>query len=153
MMIWWNFRQRPNPNLIPQGTSGASIRLQLCAISKQKSQFLICSHQSVIAFGRLKHPCILFFYFLFLFILFIFLNPPSAHSLLKVFVYWFEQGRETSICCPTYLCIHWLILVCAPPGIELTTLAYRDDALTSWTTWPGPPMHFQFSAFVDKGLK
>ena len=24
-----------------------------------------------------------------------------------------ERERETSICCSTYLCIHWLILVCA----------------------------------------
>ena len=24
-----------------------------------------------------------------------------------------ERERETSICCSTYLCTHWLILVCA----------------------------------------
>ena len=30
------------------------------------------------------------------------------------FIYWFE--RETFICCSTYLCIHWLILVYALNG-------------------------------------
>ena len=24
-----------------------------------------------------------------------------------------EKKRETSICCSTYLCIHWLLFVCA----------------------------------------
>ena len=32
------------------------------------------------------------------------------------FIYWFERERETSICCSIYLCIHWLIFVCALTG-------------------------------------
>ena len=27
-----------------------------------------------------------------------------------------ERERETSICCSAYLCIHWLLLVCALTG-------------------------------------
>ena len=30
--------------------------------------------------------------------------------------------RERNICCSTYLCIHWLILVCTLTGIEPTNL-------------------------------
>ena len=43
-----------------------------------------------------------------------------------IFIYWFERERqretergrerETLICCSTYLCIHWLILVCTLTG-------------------------------------
>ena len=46
-----------------------------------------------------------------------------------------EEGREreTSICCSTYLRIHWLLLVCALTGIEPSTLEY---ALIQWATWP-----------------
>ena len=43
------------------------------------------------------------------------------------------RGRETSICCSTYLylCIQWLILVCAVTGIKPENLVYQDKALTN----------------------
>ena len=61
------------------------------------------------------------------------------------FFYCFERERETSICCPTYWCIHWLILVRALTGTEHTTLAYRDNGLTKRTTRPVLCSHFQIS--------
>ena len=57
------------------------------------------------------------FYFIYLFILLI-----------------LERESKTSICCSTYLDIHWLILVCALTVIEPATLACWDNALTNWTT-------------------
>ena len=53
-----------------------------------------------------------------------------------------ERERETSIWCPTDLCIRWLTLVCALTMTEPTALAYREDALTIWATWPGGESHF-----------
>ena len=63
----------------------------------------------------------------------------------------FERDRrhgEPSICCSIYSCTHWLILVCAPTGMEHASLAYQDDVLTNWATWlgllssslPSPPL-------------
>ena len=46
-----------------------------------------------------------------------------------------KKEGDTSIYCSTYLCIHWLILVCALT--EPTTVVYQGDALTNWATWPG----------------
>ena len=40
-----------------------------------------------------------------------------------------RERKETSICCPTYLCTHWLLLVCALMDFKPTTLVYQDDAL------------------------
>ena len=73
--------------------------------------------------------------------------PPCIYI---VFIDWFlerrrevgrerdrERERETSICCSTYLCIHWLILICPLTGTEPTTLVYQDNAPTNWTTRPG----------------
>ena len=48
-----------------------------------------------------------------------------------------EKETKTSICCSTYLCIHWLLLICALTEIEIATLTYQEDALTNWATWPG----------------
>ena len=51
------------------------------------------------------------------------------------FNYWFFRKRGTSICCFTYLCIHWLILICALTRDQTyITLAYQDNALTNWAT-------------------
>ena len=46
-----------------------------------------------------------------------------------------ERGeRERLTCCSTYLCIHWLILVCALTRDQ--TLAHWDDSVTNGDTWP-----------------
>ena len=51
----------------------------------------------------------------------VFLSTP-LFLFFKNFIYLFKSNgkggreRETSICCSTYLCIHWLILVCALTG-------------------------------------
>ena len=46
-------------------------------------------------------------------------------------------GRERLICCSTYLCIHWLILVLALTRDQTHSLGVLNDALTNWATWPG----------------
>ena len=46
-----------------------------------------------------------------------------------------KKERETLICCSTYLCICWLILVCALTGDPTCNLGVH--VLTSWATWPG----------------
>lgn len=38
----------------------------------------------------------------------------------------FIDLRETSSCCSTYSCIHWLFLACAWPGTEQATGVYHD---------------------------
>ena len=48
-----------------------------------------------------------------------------------------ERKRKILICCSSYLCIHWLILLCALVEKEPTTLVYQADALTTWATQPG----------------
>ena len=48
-----------------------------------------------------------------------------------IFIDWFCREREISICCFTHLCIHWLVLVCAPTEDRTATLAYLGDALTN----------------------
>ena len=58
-----------------------------------------------------------------------------------------ERGKKTSVCCFTYLCIHWLILVTCPDQDWPATLVNWDDALTNWATQPGQP------SFLIKGLK
>ena len=45
-------------------------------------------------------------------------------------------------CCPTHLCIHCLIFVCALTRDWSQTLVFRDDTLTHWTTQPGPKPAF-----------
>ena len=56
-----------------------------------------------------------------------------------------EEGRETH----THTHTHWFVvpliyafmgwfLYVPWPGIEPATLAYWDDTLTNWATWPGP---------------
>ena len=53
-------------------------------------------------------------------------------------IYWFlEKEGETSICCFTYICIHWLILVSALTWDWTHNLGYGDDALTNSATQPG----------------
>ena len=42
-----------------------------------------------------------------------------------------ERERERLIPCSPYLCIHWLILVCALTGDQPGTKAYQDNAWTS----------------------
>ena len=48
-----------------------------------------------------------------------------------------EKWRETLLRCSTYLCIHWLILTCPQPSIQLTTLVNLDEALTNWAKQSG----------------
>ena len=43
----------------------------------------------------------------------------------------FLRERETSICCFTYACIHWLILVCVLTSIGSCNLGVLDEALTN----------------------
>ena len=44
----------------------------------------------------------------------VFKGSHDSNPFLKsVFVDFIQKGRETSICCSTHLCIHWLILSCA----------------------------------------
>lgn len=42
-----------------------------------------------------------------------------------------DRGKETSTCCSTYLCIHWLIPTCAPVGTKPATLVHLDDTTTN----------------------
>ena len=42
-----------------------------------------------------------------------------------------KREKDTAICYATYLCIHWLILLCVLTGMEPTILVYQDDALTN----------------------
>lgn len=42
-----------------------------------------------------------------------------------------ERERERPICCSSYLCIDWLIPVCALTGNRTATLVYPDNTLTS----------------------
>ena len=41
------------------------------------------------------------------------------------------RERERLACPATYLCIHWLLLVCALTGDGTQALALKDDALTN----------------------
>lgn len=54
--------------------------------------------------------------------------------------YWFEERTST---CSTYLCIHWLFLVCTWLGINPATSANWDDALHT-TELPGQGLHFNY---------
>lgn len=49
-----------------------------------------------------------------------------------------ERKRKRNIgCCSTYLCVRWLIPVCAlNQRIKPTIVAYQDDAVNHWATWP-----------------
>ena len=49
-----------------------------------------------------------------------------------------QRKREAWICCSTYLCIQWLILLCALTWMEPATLTYSDDALPNLATWQEP---------------
>ena len=45
---------------------------------------------------------------------------------------WRGRGEgDISICFSTYLCIHWLILVCALTGDQTCNLGYQDDTVTN----------------------
>ena len=59
------------------------------------------------------------------------LNDIDLYTFKKFLFTDFLRERETSICCSTFLCTHWLTLVCALMGIEPTTLAYWEGALTN----------------------
>ena len=48
-------------------------------------------------------------------------NPLPSFK--KIFIYWFERERETTICCSIYQCIYWLILVCALTGDQIHNLS------------------------------
>ena len=48
-----------------------------------------------------------------------------------------ERGKERFVIPLIYAFIGWFLYV-SWPGIEPTTLAYRDDALTNWVNQPGP---------------
>ena len=50
--------------------------------------------------------------------------------------------REIFICCSTYLCLHWLFLVCAVTRVQPTTFVYQDKSPTNCATQPGPPSYY-----------
>ena len=56
-------------------------------------------------------------------------------------MYWFDREtdgqRETSICCSTYWCIHWSILVYALTGDRTHNLGVlgQGNFVTNWATW------------------
>ena len=58
-----------------------------------------------------SHPCVFWFS--------LSLCANSCHYSF-FYIYWFlERERETSICCSTYLRIHWMILVCVLTGDQV----------------------------------
>ena len=65
-----------------------------------------------------------------------FLCEASSFLFFFKFIDWFfrERKRETSICCSTYLCIHWLILTCALTGDQTHNLGV--SGCSNWATWP-----------------
>ena len=57
------------------------------------------------------------------FFAFVFWTSPHSSTSFQfrlVFLLIWRWGGDTSICCSTYLCIHWLILVCAPTTKDQT---------------------------------
>ena len=52
-------------------------------------------------------------------------------------MYWFERERETSICCSTYLYIHWFILVCALTGDQICNLDISGRHFNQLDIYPG----------------
>ena len=49
-----------------------------------------------------------------------------------------EGGKETLICCSTYLCMHWLMLACALPRDQIHNLgAPVGEAVMNCATRPG----------------
>ena len=80
------------------------------------------------------------------------LNHYFLKYFLLFFIYWLifdrERERRDIFCFFTYLYIHWLLLVFLYVTwleIEPTILAYQDDALTNWATWPRPSNIFSAS--------
>ena len=52
-----------------------------------------------------------------------------------------ERERNIDLLCPLiYAFIDWFLYM-PWPGIKPTTLAYWDDALTKWATWPEPQLY------------
>ena len=48
-----------------------------------------------------------------------------------------EERRHRNICCSTYLCIHWLIFVCALTGEQThNKIGISGQRLTNWATQP-----------------
>lgn len=82
-----------------------------------------------------------FFLFMLLWIIHFFKHTLKFFFFFLIFTDFREGGRyrerEMSICCSTYYmcsCVLWLILVAPWLGIQPTTLAHQDDAVTSWAT-------------------
>ena len=74
-----------------------------------------------------------------------------------------ERDRQTLICCSTYLCIHWLILVCALIGYQthnLGVLGWCPNQLSyparaSWAGFywfPHHPLNTWLRAFLCSSL-
>lgn len=62
---------------------------------------------------------------------------PRGPTFFLIYLSVFREGggeRESSICCSTYLCIHWLILTCTLARDGTHNLSYGDDTLTSLAT-------------------
>ena len=47
-----------------------------------------------------------------------------------------ERERGTSVCCSSYLWIHWLILTCALNEDQTCNLGILGRHTTNWATWP-----------------
>ena len=79
------------------------------------------------------------------------LNELAYPIFISLFIYLSifrekDEGREreTSICFFTYLCNHWLLLVCALIEGQSYDLGMAIDALTNLATWP-IPFHLSMS--------
>lgn len=71
--------------------------------------------------------------------LFVVLSFSDRVAFFYVYFFILEGGeRETLIWFSTYLCLHWLFLVCAMTGDEPATLAYTSMRLTTRVTHQGP---------------
>ena len=60
----------------------------------------------------------------------------------------FKRERETSICCSTYLCIHWLLLICALPG-DWTRNFGVSGMMLQLTELPGQSLEAVFNQMHD----
>ena len=90
--------------------------------------------------------CVLGIFFFFYW-LFGFSKIICRPFLLQCFcnINWFCRGREreteTLICCFTYLCVHWLILVCALPRDQTCNLGILEW-YSNQLSYPARPRYF-----------
>ena len=124
-----------------------------CACQGKPDDAAVTNNPQILVAYNHRGYCLNFFLFLSFVLFFFFLSLLFlSFFLVSFFLSWLERKIETLICCSTYLCIHWLILVCALSGDRTRNLGIWEDTLTTWDTQQGPEASFLLTLHVHHRL-